>query len=157
MDDAAFMQLALAAAQQAIAAGQMPVGAVVVRDGQLLLSAHNNVWADTDPSAHAEMFAIRRAARQLQSVALTGCTVYVTLEPCPMCLAACHWARVERIVYGARIADSIAAGFSELTIPAAELVKLGRSPVRVDFLPDLQAECAGLFAAWRAAGQSKVY
>lgn len=74
-----------------------------------------------------------------------------------MCLAACHWARVERIVYGASIADSIAAGFSELNIPATEMVKLGKSPIQVELLPDLRDECVGLFAEWRAAGKSKVY
>ena len=104
MSDADFMEQAIATARQAIAAGQMPIGCVVTRGGQVLLAAHNTVWRDTDPTAHAEMNGIRQTAVKLGTVALPGCTVYVTLEPCPMCLTACHWARIDRIVYGASIA-----------------------------------------------------
>jgi tRNA(Arg) A34 adenosine deaminase TadA len=156
MTDIDFMHLAIESARQAIAAGQMPVGGVVVLDGQVLLSCHNTVWADLDPSAHAEMNGIRRAAKKLGRVALNGCTVYCTLEPCPMCLAACHWAKVERIVYGADIADAKAAGFSELQIPAAELARLGGSPLRIEG-GILRQECRQLFDEWFRSGKARPY
>ncbi|OAI41669.1 hypothetical protein AYO40_02735 [Planctomycetaceae bacterium SCGC AG-212-D15] len=151
MSEIDFMRQALECARQGIAAGQMPIGSVLVLDGQVLLAAHNTVWADTDPSAHAEMNGIRRAAKQLGRVSLAGCTVYCTLEPCPMCLAACHWAKVDRIVFGADIADAAAAGFSELALPAAELARQGKSHLRIEggVLAD---ECRRLFDEWRASG-----
>lgn len=156
MDDTDFMRLAIQTAREAIAAGQIPVGCVIVLDGQVLLTAHNTVWADTDPSAHGEMVGIRRAAKKLGRVALTGCTCYCTLEPCPMCLAALHWAKVDRVVYGADIADARAAGFSELTIPAAEMARLGHSPIRVEG-GVLKEECRKLFDEWFQSGKARTY
>jgi tRNA(Arg) A34 adenosine deaminase TadA len=156
MTDTDFMRLAIECARQAIAAGQMPIGSVLVLGGQVLLTAHNTVWADTDPSAHAEMNGIRGAAKKLGRVALTGCTVYSTLEPCPMCLAACHWAKVERIVFGADIAAAKAAGFSELAVPAAELARLGGSPLRIEG-GLLAEECRKLFDEWRQSSQARPY
>jgi tRNA(Arg) A34 adenosine deaminase TadA len=156
MSDDEFMEQAISCAMEAIAAGQIPVGSVLVHEGKVLLAAHNTVWADTDPSAHAEMNAIRRAAKHLDRVALDGCTIYCTLEPCPMCLSASHWARVGRIVYGAEIADAVAAGFNELTIPAKELVRLGRSPVQLE-AGVRREECAALFAKWKASGLARPY
>ena len=156
MTDADFMRQAIQTARDATAAGQIPVGCVFVLDGQVLLTAHNTVWADTDPSAHSEMNGLRRAAKQLGRVALTGCTCYCTLEPCPMCLSALHWAKVDRVVYGADIADAQAAGFSELSIPAAEMVRLGRSPIRVEG-GVLRQECRKLFEEWFQSGKAKTY
>jgi tRNA(Arg) A34 adenosine deaminase TadA len=154
MTDIDFMRVAIETARAAIAAGQMPVGCVFARDGQVLLTAQNSVWADLDPSAHSEMNGLRRAAKLLGRVDLTGCTCYCTLEPCPMCLGAMHWARVDRVVFGADIADSQAAGFSELAIPAAEMVRLGKSPIRVEGSV-LQDECRKLFDEWFAAGKAR--
>lgn len=156
MTDADFMREAIRTAREAIAAGQMPVGCVFALDGQVLLTAHNSVWADLDPSAHSEMNGLRQAAKKLGRVALTGCTCYCTLEPCPMCLAAMHWAKVDLVVYGADIADSKAAGFSELAIPAAEMARLGKSPIRVEG-GVLQEECRKLFDEWFASGKAKAY
>jgi tRNA(Arg) A34 adenosine deaminase TadA len=156
MTDIDFMQKAIETARVAIAAGQMPIGAVLVMDGQILLAAHNTVWQDTDPSAHAEMNGIRQAARRLGRVRLNGCTVYCTLEPCPMCLAACHWAHVDRIVYGADIADARAAGFSELSLPAAELARKGGSHLKIEG-GVLQEVCRGLFKEWLESGKARPY
>ena len=156
MTDEACMRLAIDQARAGIAAGQLPVGAVLVRDGALVCAVHNTVWRDLDPTAHGEMNAVRQAARALGTIDLSGSTVFVTLEPCPMCLGAMHWARVARVVYGGSIADSAAAGFSELAIPARELAALGQSPIRVEPGP-LRAECVALFAEWRQAGKSTVY
>src|SRR5262245_14130760 len=121
MDQQAFMWRAVEKAREGIAKGQSPFGAVVVSDGKVVAAAHNTVWLDTDPTAHAEINAIRQAATVLGSIALHGCTMYTTCEPCPMCLAAIHWAKIGRVVYGASIADAAAGGFTELRVPAKEL------------------------------------
>ena len=96
------MNRALAEAQAAATRGETPVGAVVVApDGAVLAAAGNRVRAATDPSAHAEMLALRAAARAFGSERLTGCDLYVTLEPCPMCAGAISLARIRRLYYGA--------------------------------------------------------
>ncbi len=102
-----FMDLALDEARAAVAAGEVPVGCVIVRDGEVIAQAHNRTLADRDPTAHCEMLAIRRAAEALASERLTDCDLYVTLEPCAMCAAAISFARIRRLYYGA--ADARAA------------------------------------------------
>ncbi len=101
MVDETFMGLALEEASAAAAEGEVPVGAVVVREGEVVSRAHNRREAEHDPTSHAEIVAIREAARKLGRWRLSDCTVYATLEPCPMCAGAMHQARIERLVYGA--------------------------------------------------------
>jgi tRNA(adenine34) deaminase len=96
-----FMDIALEQARTAQAAGEVPVGCVVVRDGVMVAQAGNRTLVDHDPTAHAEMIAIRAAAARLGSERLTGCDLYVTLEPCTMCAAAISLARIRRLYYGA--------------------------------------------------------
>jgi tRNA(adenine34) deaminase len=98
---ASFMEMALEEARAAGAAGEVPVGCVIVRDGAVVARAGNRTLADADPTAHAELLAIRRAAALLGSERLTECDVYVTLEPCAMCAAAVSFARIRRLYYGA--------------------------------------------------------
>ena len=95
-----FMQEALAQARQAAKMGEVPVGAVVVRGDQVIAAAHNRREIDQDPTAHAEILAVREAAASLGSWRLDDCTIYVTLEPCSMCAGAMVLARIERCVYG---------------------------------------------------------
>jgi tRNA(adenine34) deaminase len=95
------MGLAMVEARRAAARGEVPVGAVVVRDGEVLARAGNRTLADRDPTAHAEILAIREACRVLGSERLVGCDLYVTLEPCPMCAAALSFARIRRLYFGA--------------------------------------------------------
>lgn len=95
------MQLALAEAEAAFREGEVPVGAVIVHEGRLIASAHNQREALHDPTAHAEMIAITQAAEARGSWRLDGCTLYVTLEPCPMCAGAILQARIPQVVYGA--------------------------------------------------------
>lgn len=91
-----------------------PFGAVVVGDGgRILGAAYNRVLATNDPTAHAEILAIREACRQLGSFHLTGCEIYTTCEPCPMCLAAIHWARLDRVYYAQTRDDAAAIGFAD--------------------------------------------
>ena len=101
MQDETFMLLALEEARLALAEGETPVGCVIVRDGRIIARGHNRRHNDHDPTAHAEILAIRRAASVLGDWRLSGCTLYVTLEPCPMCAGAIMQARVERVVFGA--------------------------------------------------------
>ncbi len=96
-----FMPRALALARAAAAAGEVPVGAVVVKDGEVIAEAHNSPRADHDPTAHAELLAIRRAAQALGDERLTGCELWVTLEPCAMCAGAIQHARIARLYYAA--------------------------------------------------------
>lgn len=100
-DDAAWMQLALKQASLAAQAGEVPVGALVIKDGEIIGRGHNRNLLDNDPSAHAEIVALRQAAARLSNHRLTGCEMFVTIEPCAMCAGAMVHARVERLVYGA--------------------------------------------------------
>jgi tRNA(Arg) A34 adenosine deaminase TadA len=97
-----FMDAALAQARAAGSRGEVPIGAVIVRDGAILAADGNRTLERRDPTAHAEMLAIRSACRALGSERLPGCDLYVTLEPCPMCAAAISFARLRRLYYGAR-------------------------------------------------------
>lgn len=156
MNDEDYMRLAIAKTREGIAAGQSPFGSVIVHGGKVVAATHNTVWLTTDPTAHAEVNCLRAAAAALKTIFLRGCTLYSTTEPCPMCLSAIHWAKIERVVFGATIDDATAAGFDELHVSAKEMVRMGRSPLKVeDGL--LKAECAALFQEWKDAGKGRAY
>jgi len=110
MDDAAFMTLALAQARVAMTAGEVPVGAVVVQNGQVIASGSNAPIASHDPSAHAEIQALRAAAQVIGNYRLPDCELFVTLEPCAMCVGAILQARLKRVVFGASDPKTGAAG-----------------------------------------------
>ena len=101
MSTPSFMEMALAEARAAQDAGEVPVGCVIVREGQVIARAANRTILDRDPTAHAELLAIRQAAATIGSERLTDCDLYVTLEPCAMCAAAASFARIRRLYYGA--------------------------------------------------------
>ena len=150
------MQVALQKAGEGVVAGQTPFGACIFRDGEIVSCEHNAVWATTDITAHAEIRAIRAACRRLGVIDLSGCEIYTTCEPCPMCFSACHWARLDRIVYGAAIADASAAGFHELTISAAEMKRLGGSPI--ELLGGVLREAnVQLFREWMERADRRAY
>ena len=149
------MRQAIQKAQDAIRAGQTPIGCAIAAHGQVI-AAHNRVLATTDITAHAEISALRDACARIGDIHLEGALVASTCEPCPMCMAALHWARVDTVCYGATIADAKAAGFNELRIPAAEIIRLGGSSVKL--VPGiLTDECVALFDQWRDSGQAKAY
>jgi tRNA(adenine34) deaminase len=109
-DDAYWMGKAIAQAKRAEAIGEVPIGAVLVRDGAVIARGHNLRESSQDPSAHAELIAIRKAARKLGSWRLSGATLYVTLEPCTMCMGAVILSRLERVVFGSFDPKGGAAG-----------------------------------------------
>lgn len=142
------MRHAIAAARQGIEAGQSPFGCAIAYKDQIIACRHNIVLATTDITAHAEVTALRAACHARGHVLLENCVVASTCEPCPMCMAALHWARVEIVYYGATIQDAAAAGFNELQVPAEQLLHLGGSRVRL--VPGLlREECRALFDAWQ--------
>jgi guanine deaminase len=145
------MSLAIESARAGIAAGQSPFGSVIVRDGEVVATGHNHVWAWTDPTAHAEIVCIRNASRALGTIDLAGCELYSTCEPCPMCASAIHWAKLDAAHFGARIEDAEAAGFRELTLPIELLYERGKSDVRLH-ADVMRRQCAALFDEWRRAG-----
>lgn len=159
MSEADFMLQAIQKTREGIAAGNSPFGACVVKNGMSVVCAHNTVWNTTDPTAHAEVNAIRLAAKALGTIDLTGCVMYTTCEPCPMCLSAIHWSRIERVVYGATIADAASAGFNELKFDAKRLATEGGSKLIVEPLDseEVRRECAGLFQEWKKAAKGGAY
>jgi tRNA(adenine34) deaminase len=114
-DDTKFMHVALREARKAAEEDEIPVGAVIVRDGGILARAHNRPIRLKDPSAHAEILALRRAGRKQGNYRLTGCTLYVTIEPCAMCAGAIVQSRLRRVVFGASDPKAGASG-SVLTV-----------------------------------------
>ena len=112
-DDARYMRMAIRLSIENVDNGGGPFGAVIVRDGNVIATGVNRVVPDTDPTAHAEIAAIRSACRKLGTFRLDGCTVYSSCEPCPMCLSALYWAGVERICYGNTKADAQAIDFDD--------------------------------------------
>ena len=111
--DRQFMQMAIELSIENVANGGGPFGAVIVRDGEVIATGTNRVTAKNDPTAHAEVTAIREACAKEQSFKLDGCTCYTSCEPCPMCLSALYWAGVSRIVYGNTKEDAKAINFDD--------------------------------------------
>jgi tRNA(adenine34) deaminase len=109
-EDAVWMKRALALAELAAAAGEVPVGALVIRDGEVIGQGHNRNLLDNDPTAHAEIVALRQAAARVGNHRLVGCTMIATIEPCSMCAGALIHARIARLVYGANDPKAGAAG-----------------------------------------------
>jgi len=156
MNPEALMRLAIDKAAAGIAAGQSPFGCAIALGERVVAVAHNRVWQTTDITAHAEIVALREACAAESVVHLRGALVAATCEPCPMCMAALHWARVDQVFYGATIADATAAGFNELSIPASEMIRLGGSTVKLS-QGTLADQCVALFAQWRSSRQARSY
>jgi tRNA(Arg) A34 adenosine deaminase TadA len=112
-DDERFMQMAIDLSIENVASGGGPFGAVIVRDGEIVATGTNRVTASCDPTAHAEVSAIRAACSRLGTFKLEGCVIYTSCEPCPMCLSAIYWAGLERIYYGNTKADAKAIDFDD--------------------------------------------
>jgi len=138
------MRLAIQKAQEAEEAKKgRPFGAVIVKDGKVIVAVHNSVIIDNDSTCHAEVNAIRKASKLLNSPDLTGCTLYSTCEPCPMCFTACWWAKVSKLVFGATLEDASNGG-REILLKARDLNQKGGSIIEIkeEFLRE---ECLPLY------------
>jgi guanine deaminase len=148
--DERWLERAVALAVENVAAGGGPFGAVVVRDGVVLAEGQNRVTRDLDPTAHAEVVAIRAAAKAAGDFSLAGATLYSSCEPCPLCLSAALWARVDRVVFAADRDDAARGGFDDREF--YELFGRPRSewqlPIVSHRVPDAEAP----FDAWLANG-----
>ena len=137
--------------------GQSPFGAVIVDSkGKIIARGHNTVVKDNDPSAHAEVNAIRNACKKLKTFKLTGCTVYTSCEACPMCFSVIHWAECKEVIFGALIEDAAFLGFHELYISDKEMKRIGSSPVKVTGLI-MRKQCADAMKKWLKNEKRKVY
>ena len=150
------MKLAIEACKRGIAAGQSPFGCAIAIGDRVVAESHNTVVLTTDITAHAEVNALREGCREVNDIFLADAIVATTCEPCPMCMAALHWGRVGTVYYGATIADADTSGFNELQLPAAELLRIGGSDVKLEggLLVD---ECRELFDLWKNNSDRKVY
>lgn len=135
-----FIKMAIEQAKQ----GDAPYGTVIVKDGEVAIAAHNTVKRDNDPSAHAEINAIRRLTAKIGNLSLQGYTLYTSCEPCPMCATACIWVGISEIICGASIQDLIERGIPQIDLPCEEIIAKGfrKIPVTKGIL---KAECLELF------------
>ena len=146
-DDAAFMRRAIALADASVATLEGgPFGAVIVLDGRIVGKGANRVTTDHDPTAHAEIVAIRDACRTLSTFSLEGCVIYTSCEPCPMCLAAIYWARISRIVYGNTREDAARIGFDDDLIYREVALAMDQRSIPTRRL--LAGEAIATFDAW---------
>jgi guanine deaminase len=143
-----FMEKAIALATENVTSGGGgPFGAVIVRDGEIVATGANLVTATNDPTAHAEVVAIRNACAALASFQLSGCHIYSSCEPCPMCLAAIYWARCAAIFYGCSATDAAAAGFDDAFLYAEMKRPMDQRTIpAVNLLP---AQAISSFHSWR--------
>jgi tRNA(Arg) A34 adenosine deaminase TadA len=152
-----FLRRAIALATENVLSGAGgPFGAIVVHDGKIIAEAANTVTTTNDPTAHAEVNAIRAAARALGTFTLADCQLYTSCEPCPMCLAAAHWARMDAIYYGASAADAARAGFDD-DLLYREFRKDGAERKLLPTTQLLGAEAWASFAAWLASANKIDY
>ena len=142
--DSIYMKSAIAEAEKAYAEGETPVGAVIVRDGEIIASAHNMTERLNDSTAHAELLAIQAAEKATGDRRLTGCTLYVTMEPCPMCAGAVIGAQLGRVVYGGKDPSMGAMG----SVVRLQSYPLGAAPVVCGGV--LGDECSGLLRSFFA-------
>lgn len=145
--DADFLRVAIALAGKHMEAGDGgPFGAVIVHEGQIVAEGWNQVTSALDPTAHAEIVAIRKAAGTLARFALSGGTLYTSCEPCPMCLAAAYWARLDRIVYAATREDAASIGFDDARLYAELALPVDQR--QIPMLQALRDEALMVFQAW---------
>ena len=143
-----FMREAIRLSRESVRQGGGPFAAVIVKHGEIIAQASNSVTRDNDPTAHAEINAIRQACRALNTFDLSGCTIFTSSEPCPMCLGAIYWARLEKIYYGNTKSDAAAIGFDDAFIyQELDAPPEKRTIPMVNLLPE---EAGKAFAEWEA-------
>ncbi|MDP3129874.1 MAG: nucleoside deaminase [Bacillota bacterium] len=141
-----YMELAIREAKKGIARNDGgPFGAVIVKNGVVIAKGHNRVVATHDPTAHGEIVAIRHAAKKLGTFDLSGCELYSTAEPCPMCLWAIYWANVDKVYYGCTVTDTERIGFRD-----KEFYELSKQTLQQKMTPIDRDECLKLFDLYNA-------
>lgn len=155
MNDEEALRRAIALACENVAHGGGPFGAVVVRDGRIVGEGTNRVTLDNDPSAHAEVVAIRDACRRLGDFKLDGAVIYSSCEPCPMCWSAIQWSRAARLCFAADQVDAAAAGFDDAVFWREVGVPMARRALQAKRL--LSEEGRKPFAAWQAKADKTPY
>ncbi len=131
-----------------------PFGAVIVRNEEIIGRGHNKVLLKNDPTAHAEIEAIRDACKNINSFDLSGCEIYVTAKPCPMCFGAIHWARIDRVYYGVTSQDAAKIGFDDEKF--YKIIK-GEIPDNIEFIHIECKECLEIFNEWFKNPDKKLY
>jgi len=147
MNDKKFMQRAIELSVENIKNGGGPFGAVIVKDGKIISEGTNRVTADNDPTAHAEISAIRQAAKKLNTFNLSGCEIYTSCEPCPMCLSAIYWAHLDKIYFGNTKTDAKNIGFDDSFI--YDELKLNLTDRKVTMERLLPEEAILAFEDWK--------
>lgn len=155
MEKQEFMRRAIQLSLESVKHGGGPFGAVIVKEGKIISEAANRVTLDNDPTAHAEVNAIRQAARSLGRFDLSGCDIYTSCEPCPMCLGAIYWAHLDHIYYGCNRRDAADAGFDdEFIYQELSLAPAERQKVMEVLLPD---ESLAAFRMWKEKKDKRRY
>ena len=147
LEDQKFMQMAIELSIENIDSGGGPFGAIIVRDGELIAKGANRVVPNNDPTAHAEVVAIRNACQKLQTFDLRGCTVYTSCEPCPMCLSALYWAGIERICYANTKRDAAAIEFDDSFIYDQLRLDYDRRSIHCEHF--MRSEALAAFVTWQ--------
>jgi guanine deaminase len=151
------MEIAIAEAYRGIERGHGgPFGACLVLGEEVLAKGHNEVLKSNDPTRHAEICAITRAAKNMSSPHFKRCEIYSTTEPCVMCFAAIHWAQIPRLYFGTTVGDVKRLGFNELVVSNQTLKRLGKSKVNVTAGVMLD-ECRGLLESWKSLPNRELY
>ena len=151
----AFMREAIKLSAESVRSGGGPFGAVIVRDGEIIARGENRVTVCNDPTAHAEVSAIREAAARLGTYDLSGCEIYSSCEPCPMCLGAIYWARLDKLYYAGTRADAANVGFDDAHI--YEELPLEPSQRELPTQTLLREEAQQVFEAWAGKLDKKEY
>jgi tRNA(Arg) A34 adenosine deaminase TadA len=156
MTDRKFMERAIELAGKGMASNSGgPFGAVVVKDGIIISEASNRVTSENDPTAHAEVLAIREACKKLGTYTLDGCTIYTSCEPCPMCLGAIYWARPAAVVYACDRSDAAGAGFDDRFI--YDEISLDMGSRSIPFTQTMREEALPLFTEWQEKEDAERY
>ncbi len=142
-----FLELAISIAEEGIINGHGPFGAVIVKDDVVVSQAINSVTLNNDPTAHAEVMAIRMAAENMGTPDLEGCVIYASCEPCPMCLGAIYWAGIKKVVYAAGRDDAAGAGFNDRFI--YDEIALDPVDRKLEFLNINHPKARDLFEKWK--------
>lgn len=151
-----FLQLAIDVSRKGMKEGHGgPFGCVIVKDGKVLVATHNKVLSGNDPTAHAEVVAIREACRLINDYQLTGCELYASCEPCPMCMGAIYWARPDAVYFAASRQDAADAGFDDSLI--YDELDVAHAERKIPFYQIEVDEATTVFDEWKRMEQKKLY